>query len=452
MVWRRSRVSRNRFDHKKLSWRIQLTVACMMATTGRVDPIPLPDKMDSLGLGKASIETRMLDEVIAKRPKVLESQRIANETEEQRVVRETKIMSHAEVSAEIRESLSKFHCSICDKGYANVAQWEEHLQSYGHNHAKRKHELSKQSKEAKNSASEVNKRREIERRREERELQRMVRAAGGHGSSSISASQKPGVKPVQVDASSHPPSTPEPSSRPKTGFFKVAGSDASALVTLSTPSGQTGGFKPISSDPSAPPMPPSMSNVSTSPSGGDSASLIRNVPRFTQSTTLPASWKTTNESKEPSSIPNMSSLPRQADLAQSWKPSLAPELHPLLAGTSQANEHARRDVRNDLFAQDRRNDSTPFELPTVASSINTTRQHRGMQFVSSKSSHSIASPSVPASQPSMSLSGSQAIKKKQFDMHVDDDDNDEPSEPMPIGRPKARMPRGGGKIGFGKLT
>lgn len=55
---------------------------------GRVEPIPLPDKMDSLGLGKANIETRMLDDAVAKRPKVLESQRIANETEEQRTARE----------------------------------------------------------------------------------------------------------------------------------------------------------------------------------------------------------------------------------------------------------------------------------------------------------------------------------------------------------------------------
>jgi hypothetical protein len=44
--------------------------------------------MDGLGLGKASIETRMLDEAIARRPRVLDSMKIANETEEQRLARE----------------------------------------------------------------------------------------------------------------------------------------------------------------------------------------------------------------------------------------------------------------------------------------------------------------------------------------------------------------------------
>ena len=55
---------------------------------GRTDPIPLPSKMDGLGLGKANIETRMLDEAIANRPRVLDSMKIANETEEQRIARE----------------------------------------------------------------------------------------------------------------------------------------------------------------------------------------------------------------------------------------------------------------------------------------------------------------------------------------------------------------------------
>ena len=44
--------------------------------------------MDGLGLGKANIETRMLDDAITKRPKVLDSQKIAEETEAQRQARE----------------------------------------------------------------------------------------------------------------------------------------------------------------------------------------------------------------------------------------------------------------------------------------------------------------------------------------------------------------------------
>jgi len=60
-----------------------------------------------------------------------------------------------------------------------VGEWEEHLQSYGHNHAKRKKEIALQNKQAMNSQAEVDKRREKEKRREQKELERMLKAAGG---------------------------------------------------------------------------------------------------------------------------------------------------------------------------------------------------------------------------------------------------------------------------------
>jgi hypothetical protein len=44
-----------------------------------------------MGLGRANIETRMLEDLLTKRPKVLESQRIATETDEQRIAREVSI-------------------------------------------------------------------------------------------------------------------------------------------------------------------------------------------------------------------------------------------------------------------------------------------------------------------------------------------------------------------------
>lgn len=44
--------------------------------------------MNGLGLGKANIETRMLAEAINQGPRMLESQKIAVETEAQRLARE----------------------------------------------------------------------------------------------------------------------------------------------------------------------------------------------------------------------------------------------------------------------------------------------------------------------------------------------------------------------------
>jgi len=76
-------------SHKTLP---RLTIFYMIhVCSGRTEPIPLPDKMDSMGLGRANIETRMLEDLLTKRPKVLESQRIATETNEQRLAREVSI-------------------------------------------------------------------------------------------------------------------------------------------------------------------------------------------------------------------------------------------------------------------------------------------------------------------------------------------------------------------------
>lgn len=46
-----------------------------------------------MGLGKASLDTRMLSELLERRPKVLESQKIATETEAERNAREVRGLS-----------------------------------------------------------------------------------------------------------------------------------------------------------------------------------------------------------------------------------------------------------------------------------------------------------------------------------------------------------------------
>lgn len=83
------------------------SLQCSYVRPGRTDPIPLPVKMDGLGLGKANIETRMLDDAITKRPKVLDSQKIAEETEAQRQAREVSwsrtLASHSQSSCACAE-------------------------------------------------------------------------------------------------------------------------------------------------------------------------------------------------------------------------------------------------------------------------------------------------------------------------------------------------------------
>jgi acetate kinase len=99
---------------------------------GRVDPIPLNSNLGVLGVGKATLDARMLDEVAVK-GRELASEKIAKETESQREQREVCmfifflnnpcstafqafVARQEAIKNEISQTLSAFHCDVCDKG------------------------------------------------------------------------------------------------------------------------------------------------------------------------------------------------------------------------------------------------------------------------------------------------------------------------------------------------
>ncbi|KAF5356335.1 hypothetical protein D9756_004252 [Leucocoprinus leucothites] len=142
---------------------------------GRVDPIPFEIKQDTLGIGRATQEGTMAAEAVSTR-RFLDSERQIQETEEQRRVREDEAARKAAVQDEISNTLRAFYCSLCDKQFQTVAQYDEHTNSYAHHHKARFRDM--QANARIKPREEIDKQKEKERKREERELRKIAAAAG----------------------------------------------------------------------------------------------------------------------------------------------------------------------------------------------------------------------------------------------------------------------------------
>ncbi|KAH7921256.1 hypothetical protein BV22DRAFT_1072646 [Leucogyrophana mollusca] len=142
---------------------------------GRVDPIPFQIKRDSTGLGKLNQDVRMIETTVSQR-RGLDSERQRKETEEQRKARQDVVAKREAVKSEISDVLKPFYCSLCDKQFQNVAQYDEHTNSYAHHHKARLRDM--QANQRMVPQEELDKRKEKERKREEKELRKIAKAAG----------------------------------------------------------------------------------------------------------------------------------------------------------------------------------------------------------------------------------------------------------------------------------
>ncbi|CAG8451325.1 13944_t:CDS:2 [Dentiscutata erythropus] len=140
---------------------------------GRKEPIRIDTKSDCLGVGKLEEENFYHVVSTAKR-KALDSEKIAEETEEERQQRENKVQKQESIKKELEIINSAFYCALCDKQYTKITEYETHLSSYDHNHRKR----FKEMKETINRpVAKLDKKREKERKREEKEMARLQQAA-----------------------------------------------------------------------------------------------------------------------------------------------------------------------------------------------------------------------------------------------------------------------------------
>lgn len=162
------------------------------------------------------------------------------------------------LESEISSTLKAFYCTLCDKQFKNVAQYDEHTNSYAHHHKARFKDM--QANVRLKPKEEVDKRKEKERKREEKELRKMAAANGirmAKPSTALSAVMDagPSTSPT-VDAALVP--------LKKSGWASVATGELTSV-----PAAPTAGWSAIGS---ASALNPSSSNLnipySTSSSAG----------------------------------------------------------------------------------------------------------------------------------------------------------------------------------------
>ncbi|TFK41385.1 hypothetical protein BDQ12DRAFT_438014 [Crucibulum laeve] len=243
---------------------------------GRVDPVPFQIKRDLTGLGKSSQDERMIETTVSQR-RELDSERQIKETEDQRRAREELVARKTAVETEITTTLKAFYCSLCDKQFKTVAQYDEHTNSYAHHHKARFKDM--QANVRLKPKEEVDKRKEKERKREEKELRKIAAASG------IKLPKPPaGSAPIAatIDAAASSSANVELEAKkggwastatlqqagPQTGFKKSGwasvGSSSSAPPPPSEPPKSTGWAPAVSAAAQPPPIPTGTNHHSSS--------------------------------------------------------------------------------------------------------------------------------------------------------------------------------------------
>ncbi|KIK71260.1 hypothetical protein GYMLUDRAFT_90240 [Collybiopsis luxurians FD-317 M1] len=268
---------------------------------GRVEPIPFQMKSDSTGLGKGRQDAEMIETTVSQR-RELDSERQQKESDEQRRVREVDAVARkTAVAEEISDTLKAFYCSLCDKQFKNVAQYDEHTNSYAHHHKARFRDM--QANARIKPKEEIDKRKEKERKREERELRKIAAASG-----------------VKMAKSALPPSgapAPAPAASETETAFKSSGwAPVSSSTSGSSSVGpKKAGWAAVSStlSQSLPVSDPPLSGGG----GGFKKAGWAAVGSTTASSTLPSSggWKTPM---------NLAALPTPPELTASSPPQHPP--------------------------------------------------------------------------------------------------------------------------------
>ncbi|KAH0838599.1 hypothetical protein J3R83DRAFT_6920 [Lanmaoa asiatica] len=209
---------------------------------GRVDPIPFQIKNDLTGLGKINQDVRMIETTVSQR-RELDSERQRKETQDQRRAREDNVAKRAAVKSEISDTLKPFYCTLCEKQFQNVAQYDEHTNSYAHHHKARLKDMQANARLV--NQGELEKRKEKERKREEKELRKLARAQG-------IKMAKPVAAPVLA-----PESDTGATDEAKPGGFKKAGWAAvTTAPKLPDTDSKCSGWSAVSPAPPLPTHPP----------------------------------------------------------------------------------------------------------------------------------------------------------------------------------------------------
>ncbi|KAL5036763.1 hypothetical protein BDV3_005932 [Batrachochytrium dendrobatidis] len=143
--------------------------------SGRLEPVPIGNKGDTLGLGKAE-QMQLLHSASTSRHKISTTEKIATETEQAKLEREAKVLKMELIKEEIKTAQSAFYCALCDKQYTKISEYETHLSSYDHNHRKRFKEMQELSKRSGLLGQRKTNKEDKESIREQREINRLQQA------------------------------------------------------------------------------------------------------------------------------------------------------------------------------------------------------------------------------------------------------------------------------------
>ena len=236
----------------------------------------------------------MIETTVAQR-RGLDSERQQKETEEQRRAREVSVLiivgytytddfpqenvaRRSALQSEISSTLRPFYCTLCDKQFRTVTQYDEHTNSYAHHHKARLKDMQANARIF--PKEEVDKRKEKERKREEKELRKIAAANGIRMSKAAGvASPAPGLNGMIAEpaAPSGPPRTSGgwvSVSAPSSGFKRSGWATVGGSVT-----------PPPSTDPPPPPPP---SNASPPPPSNTPPQLAVSPPLPPSSPPAPA--------------------------------------------------------------------------------------------------------------------------------------------------------------------
>ncbi|KAJ3148386.1 hypothetical protein HDU89_004716 [Geranomyces variabilis] len=209
---------------------------------GRVDPVRIYVEEGGLGLGKREQLNTYLTETTANR-RMLASEVIAAETEDERLEREARAQRSSTIKEEIKAVTAAFYCSTCNKQYSKISEYETHLSSYDHNHVARLKDMKAATRRGllPGVVPDKRKRREDkERAREEKEMHRLQLAAEAMSAGRAASAQLPPPPPLpphSASSSSSPPPPPPPPS----------------AAALSAPSSRGGWDAVVEVEPSGPP-------------------------------------------------------------------------------------------------------------------------------------------------------------------------------------------------------
>lgn len=194
--------------------------------------------------------------------RTLVSERQIQETEDQRRAREDAVARRAAVQDEITNTLRAFYCSLCDKQFQTVAQFDEHTNSYAHHHKARFKDM--QANARIKPQEEIDKRKEKERKREERELRKIAAAAGIKMSKGLQMDSTPTVL-ASTAAASDAASTMdvEPDSSQKKGGWLSTHSTSTPSTSAPAPAFKKSGWTTVGSSFSGQLPPPPQSNSSS---------------------------------------------------------------------------------------------------------------------------------------------------------------------------------------------